>query len=408
MTERARPSLGDHLVAAAGFFVFAVLYGTIYSFPPLAPRLADAMHGGRAGVVGAFAALLLGTATVSPAAGRLLDRFGPRVALVTGITLLGTAWLAVSRATAEWQLYVVALVLLAPAFALVQVGALVAVSRSEKRGRALGIGGAGIGTGLTVVPLLAIWLGEQRGWRTSFLTLAGLAALALPAAWVLGRQQASRASRLGRGNVRALLASRPFVVLFAGGIAIGVVDEAVYQHLVPYLTDTGLGSTRAGTVLAAISAVYMLGQIGGGMGADRFGSMRVGLLTAVAAGGGLLVFALGTSASELGLLVAGGLYGLGLGGMIVVRSTLLAELFDGPSFGTVAGVYQWAYALGGAGIGWFGAFLFGRTGTYVPTFGLALAATAVWALCLLYLTGFASRALTRPEPQRQVRAEVSG
>jgi MFS family permease len=406
MAERTRPSLGDHLVVVAGFFVFGVLYGTTYSFPPLAPRLAHAMHVGRASVVGAFAVLLLATAAVSPAAGRLLDRFGPRVALVTGTMLLGSAWLAVSRATAEWQLYVVAALLLAPAFGLLQVGALVGLSRSEKRGRALGVGGAGIGSGLTVIPLFAIWLSEQSGWRTSFLALAGLTALSLPAAWILGRQRASRASRLGRAGLRTLLASRPFVVLFAGGIAIGVVDEAVYQHLVPHLTDTGLGATRAGTVLAATSAVYMLGQIGGGVGTDRFGSLRIGLLTAASAAGGLLVFALGSSASEAGLLLGAALYGLGLGGTLVVRSALLAELFDGPSFGTVAGVYQWAYALGGAGIGWFGAFLFGRLDSYVPTFGLAVAATAFWVFCLLYVTGFASRARTRPEPRRHVRAEV--
>ena len=124
MAERTRSSLGDQLVVVAGFFVFGVLYGTTYSFPPLAPRL------------------LLATAAVSPAAGRLLDRFGPRVALVAGTTLLGSAWLAVSRATAEWQLYVAAVLLLAPAFGLLQVGALVGLSRSEKRGRALGVGTA--------------------------------------------------------------------------------------------------------------------------------------------------------------------------------------------------------------------------------------------------------------------------
>src|SRR5437868_1682943 len=116
--ERLRVVLRDHLVVAAGFFVCGVLFGTIYSFPPLAPRIADSLHAGRAGVVGSFAALLLATAAASPPAGRLLDRFGPRVALVSGMTLLLAAWALVSQATAEWQLYAVAVLLLAPAFAL--------------------------------------------------------------------------------------------------------------------------------------------------------------------------------------------------------------------------------------------------------------------------------------------------
>ena len=136
------------------------------------------------------------------------------------------------------------------------------------------------------------------------------------------------------------------------------------------------------------------------MSADRWGSLRVGLLTAAAAAAGLLLFTLGGSASEAGLLVGAALYGLGLGGTLVVRSALLAELFDGPAFGTVAGLYQWAYALGGAGIGWFGAFLFGRSGSYVATFVIAIAATAAWVLCLLYVAGAASHARARQEPRR--------
>jgi len=407
--ERVRVVLRDHLVVAAGFFVCGVLYGTIYAFPPLAPRIADSLHVGRAGVVGSFAVLLLATAAASPSAGRLLDRFGPRVALVAGTALLASAWILVAQATAEWQLYAVAVLLLAPAFALLQVASLVALSRSERRGRALGVGGAGIGSGLTVVPLFAIWLGEH-SWRASFLALAGLAALALPAAWVLGRQHASRPSRLGRrADLRTLIGSRLFAALFAGGIAIGVIDEAVYQHLVPHLTDSGLGATSAGTVLAATSGVYMLGQIGGGVSTDRWGSRRVGLVTAAAATGGLLLFTLGSSASEAGLLLGAALYGLGLGGTLVVRSALLAELYDGPAFGTVAGVYQWAYALGGAGIGWFGAFLFGRSGSYVATFVIAIAAAAFWVLCLLYVSSAALRLRLRPEPpQSAARGRLVG
>src|SRR5205085_100344 len=122
-----------------------------------------------------------------------------------------------------------------------------------------------------------------------------------PAAWVLGRQHASRPSRLGRGAaLRSLVGSRLFAALFAGGIAIGVIDEAVYQHLVPHLTNSGLGATSAGTVPAATPGVYMLG----------------------------------------------------------------------------------------------------RSGSYVATFAIAIAATAVWVLCLLYVAGVASRVRARQEPRR--------
>ena len=381
----------DLLLAASGFFVLAVLYGTLYTFPALASDLDRSLHGSRADVVGAFAVLLLAAAAVAPPAGRVLDRFGPRLALVAGTCVLAAGWLVASRSTALWHLYVATALLLAPAFALIQVASLVALSRSERRGRALGVGGAGMGGGLTLVPAAGIWLSGRSDWRTSFLALAGLAVLASPAAWLLGRREASRPSVLGRREARGLLRSRPFVVLFAGGIAIGVLDEAVYQHLVPHLTETGLRATQAGTFLAITSALYIAGQILGGLSSDRWDSLHVGLLGTAAAAGGLLLFALGDSIATTGLVAAAALYGLGLGATIVVRSTLLAEVFDGPSFGTVAGVYQWAYAFGGAGIGWFGAYLFGRSGTYVPAFALGIGAAVVWLVCLVHVSAISRR-----------------
>jgi MFS family permease len=411
MTDRAPaaapPSRSeDRHLAAAGFFVLAALYGTLYTFPALAPQLDRSLHASRADIVGAFAVLLLVAAAASLPAGRLLDRFGPRPALVAGVGLLTAGWLAASQATAAWHLYLAMNLLLAPAFALVQVSALVALSRSTHRGRALGVGGAGMGGGLTIVPVAAIWLSQRSDWRTAFLALAALGALAAPAAWLLGRRRTSRPSALGRREARGLLRSRPFVVLFGGGIAIGVLDEAVYQHLVPHLTNTGLRATQAGALLALTSAVYIVGQLVGGLGADRWGSLRVGSFAAAAAAAGLLLFALGDSLSPAGLFAAAALYGLGLGGTIVVRTALLAEVFDGPSFGTVAGVYQWAYAVGGAAIGWFGAVLFGRSGTYVPAFVLGIAAAAIWIVCLVYASAV-SRRLGRARTSLQPREAPS-
>ena len=395
MTSEDSTRREELLLAAAGFFVLAILYGTLYTFPALASELDRSLNASRADVVGSFAVLLLAAAAASPPAGRLLDRFGPRVALVTGSLLLAAGWVAASQVRIAWQLYLATALLLAPAFALVQVASLVALSRSDQRGRALGVGGAGMGGGLTVVPAAAIWLTGRSDWRSAFLALAGLAALASPAAWLLGRRRTSRRSVLGRREARRLLRSRPFALLFAGGVAIGVLDEAVYQHLVPHLTDTGLRATHAGTFLAVTSALYIVGQLLGGLGSDRWDNARVGLAAACTAGAGLLLFALGGTLATAGLLAAAALYGLGLGATIVVRSALLAEVFDGPSFGTVAGVYQWAYACGGAGIGWFGAYLFGRTGTYVPAFALGIAAAAVWLVCLLRVAAI-SRRLERP------------
>ena len=62
-----------------------------------------------------------------------------------------------------------------------------------------------------------------------------------------------------------------FRLLFLGGIAVGIMDEALDQHLVPYLTAAGFDTRFAALALGSVSLGFVAGQRLGGLAADRWG-----------------------------------------------------------------------------------------------------------------------------------------
>jgi predicted MFS family arabinose efflux permease len=294
------------------------------------------------------------------------------------------ALLGLGLAQASWQVYVVLVLLAAPAHMLLNLSAVVAASRqgAHKRGGALGVTGAGIGAGMTLLIPGAVWLSTVIGWRGALFALAGVAVLVSVLVIALMPQATAPVANENTGGPwYQLLRSRPFVVLFIGGIGVGVMDEALYQHLVPHLSATGVSLSLAGIILGVLSLGYTFGQIGGGWLSDRWGRWPIGGAAAVFLGLALLVIAI-MPLQGVGLVLTALSAGLGLGATIAIRSATLGDIFNGPSLGLVTGAYQWAYALGGSTIGWAGAYIYERVSSYTPVFLAGVATAVVWAICL--------------------------
>jgi len=67
-------------------------------------------------------------------------------------------------------------------------------------------------------------------------------------------------------------------------------------------------------------------------------------------------------------------FGLGYGARGPILSAIAADLFPGPSFGTIFGLISIGYCLGGALGPWFGGYVYDLLGSYRPAFLLALGA----------------------------------
>src|SRR5215510_1741955 len=134
--------------------------------------------------VAAISLLLLGT--VSPFAGRLADRWGPRRVIVFSIVLLGVGAISSAFVRQLWHVYVTAGILMSlgsGGAGLAAGSTLIARWFETRRGLAIGLASSAISLGqLGIIPLAAA-MTLAYGWRTSYLVLGlGLFVVVLPVA----------------------------------------------------------------------------------------------------------------------------------------------------------------------------------------------------------------------------------
>lgn len=391
----------------AGFLLLLLLYGAVYSFPALTPAMAKDFGTSRSSLQGAYAVWSLAVAAFAPFAGRSVDRHGLRRTLMIGVISLVGMLIGLGAAWAPWQIYTVLIGFGTPAQSLLTVAILVAASRTgaRRRGNALGFAGAGIGAGLTFLLPGTVWLSDILGWRAALILLGGISAVTgFPAVMTVARGREEIPAGNANLPVGRLLRSRVFLLLFAGGVMIGLFDEALYQHLVPHLRAIGLSAALAGTVLGCTSLGYMGGQVIGGSLSDRWGRWIVGAAAALLTGAGMVVFGIAELHASGLLLTASGT-GLGIGATVAVRSAVLSDLFDGPSLGVVSGTYQWSYAIGAAAMSWVGSYVYEQSGSYTPLFVASAAAALLWMVSLG--AALAVRARQPPSPASPAAAQIT-
>lgn len=130
----------------------------------------------------------------------------------------------------------------------------------------------------------------------------------------------------GRGTILIAIAAGWF-------LSLGV--RLVYPVLLPYLqTAYGLDLTTAGLLLTVLWLAYAIGQLPGGLLADRIGEGTILVVSTLLSVGTLAVVA--TADSALVLFGATALFGLGTALYGVVRLTSLSEIYpdhDGAAIG---------------------------------------------------------------------------
>jgi len=209
----------------------------------------------------------------------LLARFGRRRLLVVSLAAFSGMTLAASMAHGFVQLALarVALGLVAGVF-LPTASAVAAVMVSPAlRGRALAIvtGGGTVAVALGVP--LGAWIAGWGGWRTAYLLIAAVAALAT---WGL-------ALGLPRELAQAPVAEKrapAFAIAREPGVLPGLLVSLLwatggfsfYTYIALFLSHTlGFGAEGTGAVFFAIGVAAAIGTAAGGWATDRFGADRM-------------------------------------------------------------------------------------------------------------------------------------
>ncbi len=374
-------------VVVAAYFGVMVGFGSllVFTFGVFLKPLSAEFGWSRESISAAFGLAALTVAVCSPPLGHLLDRFGPRRIVLPCMAVFGVAFASLSALTPSLvHLYATFIVIGIVGNGTTQMGYSRAVSTwfDLRRGLALSLVMAGVGTGAMVFPPLAQKLISGYGWRAAYATLGGVVLLlGIPLTALFVREKpkepAVQHHPLHGNTVAEGLRSRAFWIvvatLFLGSMSV----NGAITHLSPLLTDRGISSGTAALAASALGLASFCGRLFTGYLLDRFFAPRVGLCLLAGTAGGILLLATARSA-PLGLC-ASALIGFGLGGEADITPYLLTRYFGLRSFSTLYGFTWTAYAVAGA----IGPVVMGRafdaTGSYTTLLTLLSAATLVSA-----------------------------
>lgn len=355
-------------------------------------------------------------ASMAPLIGSLVDRYGGRWMMASGAIVVGVGYLLLSRVDTFWQFLLVrwSLVTVGDAFmGYMVINVAIAQWFSRRRGRALAFSSMGIGFAKVCVPLFAATLMVWLGWRQTWMVF-GLLALVLvvgPAllfvrrapeemglhpdgasgpleARGMERSGATGSSRQGSQEEvtwtrREAVRTRAFwlIVIMFGVSSIGVTG--LNLHVFAYVNDLGHSEMIAATVMSVIASTQLASPLVWGFLAERMDVRIATMLKFLIQGVGL---ALAIATGNLWFLYTGFLlYGIGLGGSMVLPEILWANYFGRLTLGKVRGLgLLLIHGLAALGPPFFG-FLFDLLHNYDLSFALFVGALITSGLLSLLL-----------------------
>ena len=348
---------------------------------------------------------------IIPLIGRWIDSYGPRRAMMIGMVLLGICFILLSRLNALWQLYIIYVFI---AVGLVATGPLpiskvISCWFDRRRGMALSF--AFLGTefgGFLLVPL-SNHLISQFGWRISYFILGLLIwVITLPALnWLMkdspeemGLQPDGEKQLVGIEGGTNPPPSALFSVTersFSPSEAIRTINfwlfsfaffllgmgiVFLFSHMVPFLTDKGLTAKTAAFILSLLFGFSAVGKIGMGFISDKYDTRYTMILICLIISTGMLI--LWTMESTLMTYIGSIIFGLGMGGMPVIRTIIIRENFGLIHFTEISGYIMVAMAIGSA-ISPFGAgYIFDITGSYSIAFFSGMTAAFLAAMAIFF------------------------
>jgi MFS family permease len=393
---------GWRIVALAFLTNYISVGFVFYSYGVFFKALAADFSGSRLGVSVGLTSMSLVSALSAPIVGRYLDRGMTRGLMTTGAVLMSLAFVLASQITSLWQFFLVLGFVMGPAVCMLGglAGAtLVATWFVNKRGVALGIATMGVSISGVLMPPIGTALIAELGWRNTFLVYAAVAFFVIaPLTWRFVVATPEQIGQLPDGEVptadtlaaagreermpstREILTDGRFWMITIPIALNFFALSAVLTHTVPYVTDLGISPAGAALVLSASAGAGSIGKPLFGMLTDRMdkrltlalcaGLQLIGLL--------MMIYVPGYAF----LLIASGIFGIGMGGVVPLQAALVGAAFGRKAFGRVMGLMSPAMLpIQMLGVP-FAGYVFDRTGSYRIAFQVFAGAFAL-SLALL-------------------------
>ena len=297
----------------------------------------------------------LGSAMLAPFIGRWVSGGSIRNIMCFGCLAMGVGLLAISRASAIWQ--VIALSGAIVSFSLATMGGVTASALvinwfKEDRTMALGVSMVGISASGAVVPHVAQFLIASGDWRWAYQVfgLTSLCLIPLVFFTVIGRPEDRGKSTAASAGDESVAATQPaaalttrealrernlWVIAIACGLAFMALS-ACLLHIPAHATDIGFSGAQGASFISAIAISSAVAKIAFGWLARKIGELYSLQLAFAMLGVGTLGLNFVTEVESMLVIVS--VLGLGLGGVMPLCAALLARAFGPASFVPMMGL----------------------------------------------------------------------
>ncbi|MER3447698.1 MAG: hypothetical protein C4291_13080 [Candidatus Dadabacteria bacterium] len=385
---RKRVFYGWYIVAAS--LILIIMDGLLlYSFGVFLPYLNKEFGFSRAVGSSIFSIRSIVLAFSLTIAGRLVDRYDPRVVIASGGIITALGMLLSGIATKGWHLYVSYGFLIGLGDGVLYITCVAVVSRwfIKKRALAIGIITTGVPLSGLITNPLTVWLISSLGLRNAFFALGGLLTASMVAVLVLrgypadknlkpyGEEKLSKAqiAQNSSNDWKALeaIATPTFWLMYSMYFFGFVTFLVVVIHLFNFAIDSGIPALVASGAPASIGAGSIVGRV-----------TISGLLTEILESKNVLLLCFFLQGSSLFLILSlrqvwafylfGILFGFFYSGWVPIFPTLLGRFFGLSAVGTIYGFFGTSYCVAAIGGPLIAGYIYDISGTYFYAFLLSI------------------------------------
>jgi MFS family permease len=408
MISTRKPSIYyGWVVVAIGFLTMMLIMGIFFSSGVLFAAIILELGWSRTAASLPFSVALITYAGTAWIAGRLFDHFGPRRLFPLGAVCLGVGLIVSAQVQTPWQLCLSWGVLVAQGFNLAGFAphlALAALWFNRRRGIATGLILSGASVGALVIVPGAQYLVDTYGWRTAYALLGSVAMVCLVPLNALWQYHKPADLGLDPDGIDIPSAKTPpqppaprqdpwtlwramrtprFWLLFALACCLGWASNITSVHQIAHMLGAGFPSMLAASIVGLLSLLRAASSTVSGGLSDRFGREVIFSLGTLLCCVGLSLLVLLHQPAPAWLLYGYALtFGLGNGVFASVYAAATADLFFGPALGTILGVLELGWGLGGFAGSWFGGYWYDRWGSYHGVFAISIGVSLLSCLAL--------------------------
>ena len=381
------------IVAGSGSTMFvrnaaATLTIAVFVYP-----MSEDLGWSRTLIVGASSLAGILSVFISPLSGYLIQKYGSKKILFSSVLLLGLTTLLISRTFSPITFYILFAIGRIIFSSPIQIGASTVVTKwfVNNRGKATGILGLLHSLGMGLFPLFAQLIMDLDGnnldsWRLSWLWIG-------VSVWIISfplvfftmiddpkklnikeskylSQNTQKTSDRNESSIslKGAFKSKAFWLLSMVGFLTYFIHTGVNIHQAAYLIDKGLNPLIAASALTIMALGTGFGSVITGWATDKFSSKTVYFFGSLWLGISAILFLF--ISSVLSAYIVAFLFGMALGGLLVIPPVLLADIFGKDNIGAIRG-YTEPFVSAGQAIGGISAgLIYDLSGSYQMTFPL--------------------------------------